>query len=250
MHAGERPGGCTSLFISRIPNCVMRLGTLTLPLRTSTLTLPLPAQHLKTHAKRAQAASLLSNSAAHSSADLVSTHSLRCTAHQHVRSACLQAARHHCHGGISHPHPQRGQGFSQKDRSACESTERKCSAGSDTGQLCHVLTEPDWQLRVPCPNVWPCGTTLGPDNASLQLQYGELLLHAQATCIGFCCPGCLCAGLDTKFDNIQLIPAANGYDAHSAQKDTCHLPNIKASQASVDCNQYGVDRGWQCARLP
>eukprot|EP00878_Enallax_costatus_P041776 GHUV01048661.1.p2 GENE.GHUV01048661.1~~GHUV01048661.1.p2 ORF type:complete len:127 (+),score=39.92 GHUV01048661.1:372-752(+) len=36
-------------------------------------------------------------------------------------------------------------------------------------------------------------------------------------------------GLDQRFDNIQLIPAANGYDAHSAQKDRCHLPNIKAA---------------------
>ncbi|KAF6266625.1 acid phosphatase-domain-containing protein [Scenedesmus sp. NREL 46B-D3] len=34
-------------------------------------------------------------------------------------------------------------------------------------------------------------------------------------------------GLDVKFDNIQLIPAANGYDSCSAQKDTCHLPNIR-----------------------
>ncbi|WIA09098.1 hypothetical protein OEZ85_008511 [Tetradesmus obliquus] len=34
-------------------------------------------------------------------------------------------------------------------------------------------------------------------------------------------------GLDARFDNIQLIPAANGYDSHSAQKDTCHLPNIR-----------------------
>lgn len=40
----------------------------------------------------------------------------------------------------------------------------------------------------------------------------------------------LCAaGLDRKFDDIQLIPAANGYDSYSAQKDTCHLPNIKAA---------------------
>lgn len=35
------------------------------------------------------------------------------------------------------------------------------------------------------------------------------------------------AGLDARFDNIQLIPAANGYDSHSAQKDTCHLPIIR-----------------------
>lgn len=37
------------------------------------------------------------------------------------------------------------------------------------------------------------------------------------------------SGLDTKFDNIQLIPAADGFDAVSAQKDTCHLPNIRTA---------------------
>lgn len=31
------------------------------------------------------------------------------------------------------------------------------------------------------------------------------------------------------FDNIQLIPAADGFDAISAQKDTCHLPNVRAA---------------------
>lgn len=39
----------------------------------------------------------------------------------------------------------------------------------------------------------------------------------------------LLTGLEQKFDNIQLIPAADGFDAHSAQKDRCHLPNIKAA---------------------
>jgi hypothetical protein len=40
----------------------------------------------------------------------------------------------------------------------------------------------------------------------------------------------VCPGLDAKFDNLQLIPAADGFDAHSAQKDKLHLPNIKASK--------------------
>lgn len=29
------------------------------------------------------------------------------------------------------------------------------------------------------------------------------------------------------FDSIQLIPASSGFDHHSAQKDTDHLPAIK-----------------------
>lgn len=36
-------------------------------------------------------------------------------------------------------------------------------------------------------------------------------------------------GLDAKFDNTQLIPAADGFESHSAQKDKLHLPNIKAA---------------------
>jgi hypothetical protein len=52
----------------------------------------------------------------------------------------------------------------------------------------------------------------------------HLLLKAAASQAQSCAGA---AGLDAKFDTIQLIPAANGYDSHSAQKDTCHLPNIQ-----------------------
>lgn len=34
-------------------------------------------------------------------------------------------------------------------------------------------------------------------------------------------------GLTHYFANVQLIPAADGYDQHSAQKDTAHFPNLR-----------------------
>ena len=37
------------------------------------------------------------------------------------------------------------------------------------------------------------------------------------------------AGIRQHFCNIQLIPAANGFDQQSAQKDTCHFPNIHSA---------------------
>lgn len=35
-------------------------------------------------------------------------------------------------------------------------------------------------------------------------------------------------GITPLFDSVQLIPAADGFDARTAQKDVCHLPNIKS----------------------
>lgn len=40
-------------------------------------------------------------------------------------------------------------------------------------------------------------------------------------------------GLDAKFDECQLIPAADGFDSTSAQKDHCHLPNIQKATGAA-----------------
>lgn len=50
------------------------------------------------------------------------------------------------------------------------------------------------------------------------------------------------ADLEPYFCSTQLIPAANGFDQTSAQKDTCHFPNI-AKETGVDFEDMLVSDG-------
>lgn len=52
--------------------------------------------------------------------------------------------------------------------------------------------------------------------------------------------------------SIQLIPAADGFDTHSVQKDVAHLPNIRRELGVSYADMCAVPWGWQqwIAALP